>query len=365
MSSSMEEWAREARYDFLQKLRERLYAERIAVGHNLNDQAETVLMRLLRGSGPSGLAGILPCRGKSIIRPLIEIKREAIYSYLKARQLTFVTDSSNADTRFLRNKIRLELLPVLLEYQPRLIEHLGNLSALLREENEYLDEEAHHWFIKHTEKRPKGEISIPVGPFLKLSGAIRSRVTRHLLSEIGRGLRRIEYEHIQAIYKLARGQKPQSVLNLPNRLFVQKIYHNLVFGHGAGEKPGNFYYFLAGPGTYFLERVGKSISLMETDGGREAMKQDSPETVYLDADKINYPLTVRNYRAGDRFIPYGMRGHKKLKKFFIDLKIPLQERHSTPILISQEIPVWICRHRIDDRFKVTPETKKILKVTLS
>ncbi|MFC1825652.1 tRNA lysidine(34) synthetase TilS [Thermodesulfobacteriota bacterium] len=359
-----EEWAREARYDFFEGLLQKMQAEKIAVGHNLNDQAETVLMRLMRGSGPSGLAGIPPRRGESVIRPLIEIKREEILAYLKDRQISFVTDPSNSDKTFFRNRIRLELLPALIAHQPRLIEHLGDLADLLRDENAYLDQKASDWVMNHAGDLPDGGLQVPVETFLKLSNALRRRVARHIMAEIAGGLRRIEHRHIQSIHRLALGQKPQAILNLPNHITVKKSYDHLSFFCGEGGRPEDYSYPLGGPGTTFLKQVGKTISLTEIDGDMGHARNNQPGTAYLNGDKIAYPLTVRNYRPGDKFIPLGMKGHKKLKSFFIDLKLPSEKRHSTPILLSRGIPVWVCGLRIDDRFKVTPGTKKILKVTL-
>ena len=179
-SASIEEKARNARYGFLEGIMNRLHAHKIAMGHNLNDQAETVLMRLFRGSGSSGLAGIPPCRDNAIIRPLIEIKRDEIESYLKEREISYVTDSSNYDTRYLRNRIRLELIPLLLQYQPRLIEHLGQLADMMRGENEFLELLAQDWVEKEAESKTDREIIIPLPVFRDLSQPLRNRVIRQL-----------------------------------------------------------------------------------------------------------------------------------------------------------------------------------------
>lgn len=364
-TASMEEKAREARYRFLERLKTRFNAQKIATGHSLNDQAETVLMRFLRGSGPSGLAGIPPLRDDVIIRPLIEVKREEVESYLEARGLTYVTDSSNFEIRYLRNKIRLELLPLLLDYQPRLVEHLGQLSTILRDENDYLEREARNWVKKEAELTAEEEILVPVSSFIKLPQPVRNRVTRSLLMKIRKNLRRIDQGHIKSVYRLALNKNPQGMINLPDGLTVKKTYDRLAFTIGAKPKSRDFSYSLEGPGTLFLERISRSISLVEIKGGVDFKLGDSTRTAYLDADKLLYPLIVRNFRPGDRFIPLGMEGHKKIKDFFIDLKIPSGTRSLIPILMSQGTPVWVCGYRIDERFKVTPETKKILEVTIA
>lgn len=363
-ASSMEERARNARYAFFERLKSKFSAQKIAVGHNLNDQAETVLMRLLRGSGPSGLAGIPPTRDHTIIRPLIELKRAEIESYLKARDLSYFIDSSNLQTEYLRNKIRLELLPQLLEYQPKLVEHLGQLAYILRAENKFLEDHAEDWVLKEADQKPDGDVVIPVRSFIELSEPVRNRVTRHLLKKIGKNLRRIDRGHIESVYKLAKGANPQGILNLPNVITIKKIYNQLVFTAGDKEKPEEFHYRFDGVGTFFLEEIGRSITLLEMRREACLNLQNQEWTAYLDADRLTYPLILRNFRPGDRFVPLGMAGHKKIKDFFIDLKIPSETRALIPILVSQDIPVWVCGHRIDDRFKVTSETRKILKVAI-
>ncbi len=363
--SSIEERARNARYAFLEKLRDRLHAQKIAIGHHLDDQAETVLMRLLRGSGPSGLTGIPPCRGNTIIRPLIDLKREDIESYLKARNLPYVTDSSNLQTNYLRNKIRLELLPLLHEYQPRLTEHLGQLAHILRGENEYLEDQAEDWVVRHTEENGKGDFLIPIGPLTDLPSPIRNRVVRHLLKKAGKNLRSIDRGHIESVVMLAKSRNSQGTLNLPNGLAVKRIYDKLAFTAGETERPREFHYQLDGLGTYDLEAIGRSITLVEMERDVDLNVQDHQWTAYLDADKIQYPLILRNFEPGDRFVPLGMRGHKKVKDFFIDLKIPSEARAMTPLLLSRDALVWVCGLRIDDRFKVTSKTKRILKITIT
>jgi tRNA(Ile)-lysidine synthase len=364
ITSSVEERARNARYAFFEKLKDKLDAQKIALGHNLNDQAETVLMRLLRGSGPSGLTGIPPSRENTIIRPLIEIKREEIESYLKARELSYVIDSSNLQTDYLRNKIRLELLPRLMEYQPRLIEHLGQLAHIMRSDNTYLEDQAEDWVAREAEQRPEGGIWIPVQSFVELPEPVRNRVTRQLLRKIGKNLRRIDHGHIESVYMLGQGRNPQGILNLPNGLTVKRVYDRLAFMAGDADKPAEFYYRLNSVGTYYLEEIGRSITLVEMEGDVDLNSTDQGWTAYLDAAKVQYPLILRTHRPGDRFVPLGMNGHKKIKNFFIDLKIPSEIRASTPILVSQDTPVWVCGHRIDDRFKVTSKTRRILKVAI-
>ena len=364
-SASLEERARDARYAFLEELRGRLRAGKIALGHNLNDQAETVLMRLLRGSGPSGLAGIPPVRESLYIRPLLDLNREDILAYLESHSLSYVTDSSNLQTESLRNEIRLEWMPRLLKLQPRLVEHLGNLAGVLREENRYMDQQAEVWADQTAKKPTAHEVAVPVPALLALPAALRNRVIRFILGKVKEDLRRIDQDHIRAVYGLAAGERPQGRLDLPQGLRVERTYDTLLVTRVPPRDYPTFSYDLEGPGKIYIAEIERSITISISQEKPEQLADTSPDTAYLDGDKLRFPLVLRNFEPGDRFIPLGMPGHRKVKDFFIDLKIPSQERASTPILLYQQKPVWICGLRIDDRFKVTPGTRKVLKATLS
>jgi tRNA(Ile)-lysidine synthase len=364
-AASNEEKAREARYSFLEKIMDKMQAQKIAVGHNLNDQAETVIMRLLRGSGPSGLAGIPPFRERKIIRPLIEVKREQILSYLKSKKLSYMLDSSNLETKYLRNEIRLNLMPLLLTYQPRFIEHMGQMADILRNESDYLEQQAEDWVKREAELRSNGDVVIPISPFISSPQPLRNRITRQLLKQVKKNLRRIDRGHILDIYEMAQGPKPQSTLTLPGGIGVKKTYDKLLFSSGLEEKAGPFSYRLNGPGTTYIREIGRSISLNELENGGTLTREESPSISYFDAEKLTFPLILRNFKPGDRFVPLGMKGHKKVKDFFVDLKIPTETRRVTPLLLSKDMPIWICGYRIDERFKVTPETKKILRASIA
>ena len=361
---SREEVARDARYSFLERVRKRHKARKIALGHNLNDQAETILMRLLRGSGPSGLTGIPPCRDGEIIRPLIEIERSEIEEYLKAKKLLSVMDSSNLKTDHLRNKIRLGLMPLLKTLQPRLVHLLGQTAELLRDEEDYMERSAEAWLKKEVTRNGDQPLQLSIASFTSLPVALRRRVTRKVIGKLKKDLRRISWDHIAAIQRLAQADKPQAALTLPGGLEVTRTYDHLIFSMGGKRKPRPFHHRLEGPGAYDIEEIGLRLSLEPIRNRRGLRPGGSAWNAYLDAEKLRFPLTLRTFKAGDRFIPFGMKGHKKLKDFFVDLKVPLEQRRSTPILCCDDTPVWVCGFRIDDRFKVTTETKRVMKLSL-
>jgi tRNA(Ile)-lysidine synthase len=361
--SSLEERAREARYKFLESVRAQRNAGRIAIGHTMNDQAETIIMRLLRGSGPSGLAGIPPVRGGTIIRPLFSVKREEVIEYLGTHHLSSCLDSSNLKPTHLRNRIRLEIMPLLTQLQPNLIEQLAVAADILRDENEYLDTLAEKWIRDYTRPGDPGTVSVPVDLFQNLHPALKNNVLRSLIKRVRNNLLRIEYDHILAVSNLVNSGKPQGRLDLPNGLVAVKAYDRLDIG--TNQRKTEYYeYPLEGPGRYYIKEIDRTLTLTIIQKG--VLVKDNPKetAAYLDADTVNFPMVIRSFRPGDRFIPLGMRGHKKIKDFFIDLKVPHKERASTPILICDHTPVWVCGYRINDRFKVTSSTKRILMAVI-
>jgi tRNA(Ile)-lysidine synthase len=362
---SREEAARNARYAFLERVRRKHGAQRIALGHNLNDQAETVLMRLLRGAGPSGLTGIPPCRDDTIIRPLIEIGRPEIEDYLRANKLASVTDSSNLKTDYLRNKIRLELMPLLEEQQPQLTRLLAQIAEILRDEDEYLDKIAEAWLKAELKRTPDNSYEFSAPSFLTLPLALRRRVIRNVIGKVKKDLRRISWDHIEAIQRLSQAEKPQATLDLPGRLTVKRTYDHLSFSASAKRKPLPFHYTIDGPGTYDFKEIGRSLLIEEIRNRKGLRLRESSWTAFFDAEKLRFPLTLRSFRAGDRFMPLGMSGHKKLKDFFVDLKVPLGQRYSTPILCYDDTPIWVFGFRMDDRFKVTAKTRRVMKLLMS
>ena len=362
-NASLEEKARDVRYRFLNEIKERLSAQKIATGHNLNDQAETVLMRLLRGSGPSGLSGIPPVRDTHIIRPLIEVTRNEIESYLSSKGLSHITDSSNSETRHLRNKIRLNLLPQLEKYQPKIVEILGWTAGIMRKENTWLEAKATRWVKKWAEKGLNDEIVLPLSRFKGLPEPLKNHVLRQALKTTAGSLRRISLRNIDAIKLVAEGNKPQAEVTLPNILAVKREYDRLIFLKSKAQTPERFCYIIDKPGVFDLETPDSTVKLEDIERKTLAKLTTAPWTACLDADLITYPLIIRNFRPGDRFIPLGMTGHKKLKSLFIDMKIPSHVREQIPILTQGNEPIWVCGLRIDDRFKVTSTTKRVLKIT--
>ncbi len=365
---SLEEEARERRYEFLDHAKKTHGAQKIALGHTLDDQAETVIMRLLRGSGPAGLSGIPPVRNHDIIRPLIEVTRREIEEYITHQKLQHITDPSNFEKHHLRNRIRLELLPQLKTYQPRIVEILGQTAGIMRDETRWMETEAEDWIKAHVEVFKTGTHSVPVKAFGELAAALQSQVLRQIIKGVQGELRRISLRHIEAIKGLVQG-RPQASLDLPNNVFVKKTYETLIFSKNREKqepkKTKRFQYVLDGPGVFNLDAISCTVTIEEIKGKAPLPGENaSPWMAHLDADRIEYPLMIRNFVPGDRFVPLGMTGHKKVKDFFVDQKIPSHVRKSLPLLCQGKDPIWICGLRLDDRFKVGPKTKNVVQVSL-
>ena len=361
---SMEETARNLRYAFLTERMHHFSAQKIAVGHTLDDQAETLLMRLLRGSGTAGLSGIPPVRDRVIVRPLIDVAREEIVEYLSQKGMKYITDSSNLNPKPLRNDIRLNILPDLKKRQAGLVRILGKTADVLREEREWMEGEARDWLSLLGRSGLHGKITIPVPKFNQLHEAKKSHVIREAIRVSGGGLGRITSEHIEAVKRIAMGENPHARISLPGTQTCGRLYESLVFSSEKTEQPEDFFLLIPEPGVFPVNEAHCTITISEPGRTNCEPVTDSSRTTFFDADRITYPLTVRNTRKGDRFIPLGMKGHKKLKNFFIDGKIPAEVRKTIPVLLTGNEIIWVCGYRMDDRFKVTPRTEKILKAEI-
>lgn len=358
----LEARAREARYRFLEEARRRHEAHRIALGHHLDDQAETVLMRLIRGSGLAGLGGIPPVRPPYIIRPLLEVSRGEILEHLRRRNMEACQDPSNQSLRHLRNRIRWEVMPLLAGYQPQVARVLGAAAEQFREEEAWLESLAAAWLRRHGCKAGPG-FSLPLRPMRRLPPVMQQRIVRHVLAKTG-GLLGIGRKHLAAVTRLCSATGPHGCVDLPRGRVACRSYDWLRIAPRASLTAAPFAYTINGPGVHALPALGALLEVRELPAGPGLPERGSPWTACVDADKIRYPLTVRNFRPGDRFVPLGMQGRKKLKDFFIDLKVPAAERALVPLVLDPRGIVWVAGYRIEHRSRVAGDTRRVVKLTL-
>jgi tRNA(Ile)-lysidine synthase len=357
-SRSIQEAARELRYRFFEEARETYGLDKVAIGQIADDQAETVLMRLIRGGGTRGLKGIPPVRGR-YIRPLLAVWREELLAYAGHKGISFVQDSSNNEERYLRNRIRHRLLPVLQEYNPSIKIRLLHLAQVLAEDASYLDALTDEIAKGILSRDEDGSISIPIPALRRLASALQSRVLQRALALLSGSA--LEYPHVTGIINLIQEHTRSMRMALPGGYEAITSHDRLVIG--KKQEPGEEMtgeIDLVIPGKTTLDGFG--IKIEATIAPERTAFEADPDAAYLDYHQLTFPLRARSFRPGDNFIPLGMTGSKKLKNFFIDLKIPRRERLKIPLIISGRNICWVAGLRIDERFKVTPDTQKILRL---
>jgi len=365
---SLQDAGRRIRFHFFNNLLSKYHAQKIALGHNADDQVETVLLRLMRGAGLKGLKGMLPIRDGRVIRPMLEVWRREIESFATGNSIPFLLDSSNLKKSYLRNRLRLALIPLIeREYQSNFKAVVMRTSTILREENDFLErggEDAYQEIVREE----KDTLSFRFSEYDFLHKAIQRRVLQKILDKISGG------EMIEegvgwggsVIYRKLQQPSPSFLMELPHGIFIEKRYDRVSLGKGRVKAVPPFEVELISPGCTLIKEIGREVVIEETNS-RDIRFESLNETrnvAFLDYQCLQFPLRLRNFRPGDRFQPMGVKGVQKLKKFFIDHKIPRFERPKIPLLISGEMIAWIVGYRINERVKVTEKTEKVLRIEL-
>jgi tRNA(Ile)-lysidine synthase len=374
---SLEEAARRARYSFFNQVAKENGFNKIALGHHYDDNAELVLMFLLRGSGPLGLSGIPAARDDKIVRPLINVRRSEIIDYLTEKKLEYVSDTSNTDLNHQRNKLRHDLIPnILTSYNPRISEALNRLAAVMRSEDEWLDKLVEPIFLQHLIHKEDLGIRLSLEGFEGLPRAAQRRMIRRAILMVKGDLRRITYTHVAAVIRMANKGPTTGILDMPDRIMIQRNHRVLSISKAQDDlqSKGNdlsnricpsYEYVLDAPGLVRIQETGDTIRLVEI-GIDEIpdFRQTGQQLAFFDINKVRFPLIVRNFRPGDRFSPLGMTGTQKLKKFFINNKISRELRAKCPLVLSNHRIIWVVGHRIDNSVKVSTETRTVLRAEL-
>ncbi|MGE5578444.1 MAG: tRNA lysidine(34) synthetase TilS [Bacillota bacterium] len=376
----VEEAGREARYSFLRKVRAETGASKIALGHNLNDQAETVLMRLLRGAGTQGLAGIPPVNG-DIVRPLLEVPRVQIEEYCRLRNIPTMMDVYNLDPKYTRNALRLEVIPDLEKrFNPSLTKTLAWTASALRWDADLLEEMARQAFLAVSCKQAR-VTSVERKALGAMPPALSSRVLEMAWRECSGSSGNLPVPRIQELL-----WSPENVISLPDGVTAVRSEAAIWFYpappadlevslpiDGSVEVPEL--------GVTFTTRTfeGNGVELMEraSQGCKEGSTERSAErsglegyppwlvepVIRLDYDKLKGPLTVRTRRRGDRFRPLGMEGRvKKLQDFLVQRKVPRFQRDFTPLVTSAGDIVCVAGMRPGEDFRIDHHTIRMLEV---
>jgi len=366
---SLEEAAREVRYRFLEGTARQTGARRVAIGHTRDDQAETTLMHILRGSGIQGLRGLRPAAhipygdkedGIWVIRPLLEITRRETEAYCAAGSLQPRKDTTNDQVRFLRNRIRGELLPLLRQYNSDIDSALLRLADLAGEDTDFIDEQAAA--VCNSLLTGEGRITcLDSGKLRGLPLALQRRVFRMMIERACGSLHDIESVHIDALVRLLFSSTGRSVYLPGGTVVTNERNRMVVTSPGAAACPWPVLdtdFTLSIPGETKLPGWLVSATVMSEN----FFKDDDIFSASFDLDRVGKRLSVRGRRAGDRFRPLGMSHSRKLQDFMVDSSIPRSWRDSVPIVYSPQQIVWIVGWRIDDRAKVTTATQKVLRL---
>jgi tRNA(Ile)-lysidine synthase len=359
---NLEEAGRELRYGFLRRAAAAAGATKIATGHTMSDQAETVLMRLMRGTGLAGLAGIAPVVAGApcpIVRPLLGLTGPELRAWLDAEGWPFREDASNRDGRFLRNRIRAELLPELARrYEPRIVAHLARLAGIVRQDDELL-----HAFVRELADefilRRRGSVELDLKTLPLLWPALARRVAREFLRETAGGLRDISYDDVEALLALGDGKE----LTIRRGLVLRRESGRVGLKKPAPPaKP--FASVWDGRGELFLAEAGLVLkgSTRRAGAARRPARNADRFRADLDADTLAFPLTVRNRKPGDLYRPLGAPGRKKLKEILRAKGVPRGGRDRLPVILSRGEIVWVPGLPVGERHKITEMTAAVLTI---
>ena len=351
--------AREARRAFLERAATAVGADRIALGHTATDRAETILFNLARGAGSDGFAGIGPSSGP-FVRPLIEIERADVLAYAEARGLTWREDATNADPSFARNRIRHRILPELERINPRTVDAVcrgGDLAGEAKAIAAFLVDRV--WPEVCTAEEP-GRLRFDRSALAGLPDAVRRLVLREGFRRVRGDLSGIERRHVDAVAGLTVSGSGHRSLDLP-RLHVRGDGDAVVLASESPTAEGNWESDVELGRTRFPARgFGLDLRLVERDDDRATVEPSDRSAEVADADRVAFPLTVRNRRRGDRFTPLGMDRPVRLKDFLMNERVPYFERDDVPLLCDRDKILWIAGVRLSNEIRVTEETNRLL-----
>ncbi len=381
---SIETAARSARYQFLESVAREVNAAAIAIAHTREDRVETFFMNLLRGAGPQGLVSMRPVRSLSndgtprsrelrIIRPIIECTHADAESYLQSVGIEARLDVTNFDTDYLRNRIRHRLLPLMREnFSPDLDVHLSHLFEVWQSESEHLDEEVTRCIESVTLEfagSASPEFHLNRELFLDLSVALQRRIVRRAFETVRGDCQELSFQHIENLLNWLHTGKQRGKWTLPAGVEVECQPERISVGLSASRSGGDSMETreavevvpLVVPGTTQASALSVTIEarVFRREGNLEI--PDDPCVAWLDYSEER-EFSLRSPQPGDRFQPLGCGGHQKLQDFFVNAKVPRPRRYRIPLVATGDAIVWVVGHRLDERFKVTDSTNRVLEL---
>lgn len=356
---NLEDAGRRARIEFLDDVRAAYGAAAVVLAHHADDQAETVLMRLLRGSGMTGLSGMAYRNDRGYVRPLLDISRTEIEQYLRESGQEWREDASNSDTAYLRNRIRHELLPLLETYNPSIRSTLAATASRLGGDEALLDEATVQSYGEAC-RMEQGRVVCAAGALRTLKPALQQRVLRHAFKQAAGTLEGLGQSHIEALGDLLDSERPNARSPLPRGMTAVREYDRLIVMKTAENlSQHGLELSITGPGEYCLPTGGSLVVEASTATPLPA----GPGSVLCDLVRTPFPWLVRTFHPGDRIVPFGMSGRKKVKDIFIDRKIPLPERTRIPIMLCGDDLIWVAGICASELCRIDTASTPVVRVT--
>ena len=363
---SLEMAARACRHHFFAEAAARCAASGIALGHTSDDHAEEILLRLLRGTGPAGLAGLPPGNAAGTIRPILWATRAEVLEYLARRGIPFRIDASNDEPFCQRNVLRHKVFPILREhFHASTTRTLTRHAELVRDEEDWWRMQVEDSLRSTVVERTDSRIALGASAVLSLHPALQRRILRSAIELLRRNLLGLYSVHIEIIRAwIARNEGiGGKTIHLPGGLRATadsgRVVLSLEFHSGSDD--GRVPLHLPSPGAYDSPHLRVELRVEDRCSLPADMCQSPSENItWMDAQCVEWPMFMRYWKEGDRFRPLGSKGTRKLQDYFTDAKIPRSRRKTIPLLCDQEKICWIVGHRIDDRIRVTSETRFVL-----
>lgn len=356
---SLQQAARQLRYAYFDHLCRSVNATHVALGHTSDDQAETFLIRLLRGSGPMGLAGI-PVVRKPFIRPLITVPRAALLAYLQTQCIAWTEDSSNTHLVYLRNRIRQHLIPTLRQFNPQIVQRLNALTDMLGADNRVIEQYVDSEGAKSVTWKAPQVVDIHRRPFRLAPLAIQRRLVRRTLDKLSSSGVSIGFDHVEALRCYINTPAAGRRLSLPGSLVAESRAESVRLWNLKSMPARTWWRELPLPGSLDIGALNMRIRAYIQE--RPQCLSPQANVALLALESLSQPLRIRFWHAGDRFHPLGGPGSKKLQDFYVDARIPSGDRPYVPLVLSKHEIVWVVGYRIAEPFKVRPETTHVVRL---
>ncbi|UCF78520.1 MAG: tRNA lysidine(34) synthetase TilS [Candidatus Eiseniibacteriota bacterium] len=366
---SLEEAGRELRLQFLRRVAEEGVHNKIALGHTMDDQAETVLMRLIRGAGVLGASAMNPASGGLLIRPLLTTSRSEVLEFLGSRNIAYREDPSNLDTRFLRNRIRHELMATLREeYNPRITEVLCSHASLLGQVEDYLRLEGRKAYESCLIREAQEDIELELAALLSYHTCVRGYILREAYLRLHGSLRDLDFSHVASLLRLASSGQSGDSVDLPSGVSAWLEGKSVLLGLRSRRRAQNAtpkFVVRLEPGTAaVVPEISLSIEskLLRKEELGDDFAEGGPLRAVFDFEGLEPPLEVRNLSPGDRIAPFGMEGTKKVQDLLVDMKVPRSRRGTLAALWDRNQILWVVGTRRARAAPVTDRTRTVLEL---